>query len=169
MAALTEREAHDAYDALRGILREQEIDWVVEQVEATISLGKPERRRLTKDDLSERAWRWVTPEVSRRKGPAPVFVVADEYTTYERLVLLVEAVRAAIVQPIAFADAVIEMLPPDASQSSLSFRPELESGRGFDVGRDLLRYHRDEVATLNRLLDELLPNSPDATPTRITF
>lgn len=169
MPNLTDAEAIEAFSALRVILRERRLDWVVEQVEATISLGKPERRRLTKDDLSEPAWQLVTPDLSRRKGRASVFVVAEEYTSRERIVLLAEAVRAAIVQPLAFAEALFELLPPGEADASIAFQPELESGVGFTVDRSLLRDRRYDVSVLNRLLDELLQENTDAAPTRIAF
>lgn len=169
MAYLNESEASAAYDSLRQILREYDLQWVMEQVEAAIALGKPERRRLSKDDLSEGAWQWVSPKPSRSRGPAPVFVVAEEYTTSERLVLLVEAIRAAVVQPGEFAAAVLDMLPESLSGEGISLQPELESGVGFTIDRAVLLQRRDQLAVLSTLLDELLPDEPNAAPTRIAF
>src|SRR5690348_12886672 len=97
--SLSDAEAASAYGAIVQRLQELQFGWVVEQVESTIALGKPVRRRLEAHEIPETARSLVSSESpGKRRGAQPMFVVADEFSSVERLEILVNAVRAAVLQ-----------------------------------------------------------------------
>jgi hypothetical protein len=164
---LSDAEAREAYRAIVEILRELRLNWVTEQVESTIALGKPSRRKLEQDELPESMWRLVegAPE-KRRRGPPAVFVIADEFTASEQLEILVDAVKAAVIHTSEFAAAVRQFLP---SGVSAEFRPELESSDGLALEPSDDAHRRDAVRHLGTLLAELLDDQTNANSPRITF
>jgi hypothetical protein len=164
---LSDSDAREAYVAIVEALREVRLSWVTEQVESTIALGKPSRRKLEQGELPESIWRLVegAPE-KRRRSPPAVFVIADEFTADERLEILVNAVRAAVIHTSEFADAVRRFLPNDVPAE---FQPELESSDGFALGPAADSHRRDAVIHLAALLAELVEDQTNADPPGTAF
>jgi hypothetical protein len=170
MIDLTDEESMQAYDALLDRLRELQLGWVIQQVEAAIALGKPEPRRLRKEEVGEPVWRLVSPDASgKRRGTPAVFIVAAEYTVQERLSLLIEAIRASVIEPVTFAADILAFFPESLSESGIQFIPELESVEGFAIDRAVVQSREGAAARLAGLLDELTSSESNAAPTRIDF
>ncbi len=165
MPELSDQEALTTFETIRDTLRSMGLDWVVQQVESTIALGKPRRRRLQKEDVREQVWPIVSPkDATKSRGRPAEFIVAEEYLPRERLVLLADAIRAAVVQPAQFAASVLSSIPEQMATSGVAFRPELESSEGFVVSPAEVLARSEAVQRLSSLLDELTGIEPNAAP-----
>ena len=92
---IDEESARQGYDELRAALRKASLEWIAEQVEQAVSLGKP----VTKEaDASE----FIDDQVvGQRRGRKRLqeFVTTEPYSCTERLRLLLDAIERVTALP----------------------------------------------------------------------
>jgi hypothetical protein len=167
--ALTEAEARNAFEQLSVALREFGLGWVVTQVEEKIALGKVQTRKLPAREPAEFfEGFWEVREVREARGaPAKnsaLFAVAQQYTSQERLEILLESIILAVPTVHDVAEQTFINFAEFVPQERLVFEPEAQVRESFALERDELRTRAEATETLVRLIDELRQGSFDADP-----
>jgi hypothetical protein len=154
---LTESEAADVYGILAEMLRNQELGWLFDAVEARIALGRTVTRRVRDSELSNQREAILEPEYPTRRGGGPqVFTAVETLSARERLLLLVDAIEFGVVLPPKIAETTLETLRRyEPSIDSLRFEEEQEIGETFDVTDAEIIAHLRASDNLLRLLDQL--------------
>ncbi|ESX62692.1 MULTISPECIES: hypothetical protein [unclassified Mesorhizobium] len=124
---MDEQEAKSAYDEISDVLRKVGLNWVVEQVEESIYLGKTV---ITKADASE----FIDDQVAgQRRGRRQMqeFVTTQLFSNIERLNLLLDAIDRILALP-QFATDALKIL----EVKSVTFVSEREGDDGHSLRSD---------------------------------
>lgn len=140
---IDEESARQGYDELRAALRKASLEWIAEQVEQAVSLGKP----VTKEaDASE----FIDDQVvGQRRGRKRLqeFVTTEPYSCTERLRLLLDAIERVTALPAFEREAIAGL---DAQKVTFVSEQDDELNRDLQRDRSL-----DQDATRHRV-QELL-------------
>ncbi|RSV22275.1 MULTISPECIES: hypothetical protein [Sphingomonas] len=140
---IDEESARQGYDELRAALRKASLEWIAEQVEQAVSLGKP----VTKEaDASE----FIDDQVvGQRRGRKRLqeFVTTEPYSCTERLRLLLDAIERVTALPAFEREALAGL---DAQKVTFVSEQDGELNRDLQRDRSL-----DQDATRHRV-QELL-------------
>lgn len=124
---IDEESARQGYDELRAALRKASLEWIAEQVEQAVSLGKP----VTKEaDASE----FIDDQVvGQRRGRKRLqeFVTTEPYSCTERLRLLLDAIERVTALPAFEREALAGL---DAQK--VTFVSEQDGELNRDLQRD---------------------------------
>ena len=98
---MTDQEATETWNFLSTLLKNLDLESVIQRVEAHLRDGRPEAREI--HQFEERAVGgdsfFPEDELRRRTGPRSRYLAVVEYTPRERVQILVDAVLHAIVFP----------------------------------------------------------------------
>lgn len=116
---MTEQDASDYRVRIANILNERSANWIVEQANEQMSLGKLQTKRI---DASETTVDAITqvPRRSSRKSMAE-FLFTVPYTEVEKLSILIEAIDLALIAPVLMEIAIPENL---GSEIGIDFIPD---------------------------------------------
>jgi hypothetical protein len=168
MMPLSDQEALQAFEQLRAALMEVGLAWILDQVDAQLALGKLTPRDLSKGDLM--AVPEGVPTVSyaelRAFAKPGTYVASEEYTSQERIAILIEAIREATsgVVQVGVATGTTIATFTGRGNTDIQFAPDgpLAEFLGTQPS-DRMGYALSEItgrsestAVLARLLDELL-------------
>lgn len=94
-------ESIEIYNKLISALRENKLDWIIDQVTEHIRLGKTVEKEIEtlKEDPSEKmvVYTFGDHVPKFKKGPRATFPVTENYTPQEQLLLLIDAIEQALV------------------------------------------------------------------------
>ena len=149
---LEPREASEVYHRLSEIARAHKLDWLLEDVERQIALGK----EGTKDIQVESTLRSVpTDPLPKRKGRLAKFIVTQPFTEHEKLHLLIEALEAVSVGLSLGILNSYEILGETLrGVQTIGFAPDTEGSEITLIEPDIPR-RKDSVTRLEQLLKEL--------------
>lgn len=108
---LTEQEAQSAFEELQRILRETNLGWVVDEVATEVQVGKERPKKVA---VRERD------AISRRASINGTFTETVEYTSVERLALLVRAVEQVTVELAKMHEVTVDLI----AKAETKGRPE---------------------------------------------
>lgn len=152
---LTLDELDACYSTLADAARKHELDWVVDQVESQIALGKITIGKVRAKEVPLRN----TPEdeaARMAKGRPTKFTLSEEYSAEEKLKILIEAVRHAVRGVWEVAAVVSTSLSENISAlDAVQFMPEGISKESFRLDVDNIEARRRSVVALDALLHEL--------------
>jgi hypothetical protein len=155
---MNDEEIMDTYQKLRYILTENNLYWVVEQVEEAIQRGKLEElqtQRVKESDLRN-------PQLmqSRRntEGSTSVTTVV-EYTSSEKLQMLIEAVQQAIINSSAMENSILDFFQ-QRTDNITSYRfssidADATINKDFSVSQNSKITIEDNIVNLNNSLENL--------------
>jgi hypothetical protein len=168
-------EAEQAFYELTGIMRQLGMSWLLDQVEATVALGKQvlvsesAARKISRTDYRDDLAGSLTVNVARgsatpaeavRRPPKPNQLTRTvPYTPAERLQLLVQALRTAVVGADALERNIVEFATRNQRGSApIVFRPDErpDHAPGHEASRERIRSRESHIAQLDSLLTELL-------------
>ena len=115
--------ASETFQQLEAYLREKGYEWVITQVGEEISAGKIVEEHIS--TLAESRSANLGSQTDYRKGAVAEFVRRAEYTEADKLVLLLEASRRAVLDANAMA-VEIERSFADSGVVKISFHDEAE-------------------------------------------
>jgi hypothetical protein len=157
--ALTEAEALRAFRFLANYLREAELGWVINQVEEKLALGKVQTKKLPARKTPDYFEGFFAVEevttTSPRKGPAPLFAVAEEYSPHERLDVLLDSIVMAVPVVTMVAEKTFENLSGFGVDQKLEFIPEAEVTEPYTLEISAVRARAEVNARLLALINEL--------------
>lgn len=149
---LEPKEASDAYRELSQIATGEGLQWLLEDVERQIALGK----QATKHIQVESTVRGPDADyLPKKKGRPARFIVTGPYSEREKLLLLIEALEAASVGLSRGLLNTYEIIRQDLQDlDALGFAPDTEGSDIMYVKSDFLR-KKPDVMRLGELLQEL--------------
>lgn len=153
--ALTTEEIDAVYSALAQAARDHHLDWVVEQVESQIVLGRIRTGKVRAKEVPLRG----TPgdEVERMsKGRPAKFTLADKYSPQEKLEILIHALDHAVGGVWQTASAVSAFLNNNIPNlSGIKFMPEGISKEPFALVDREIHIRQQAVEHFQALIREL--------------
>lgn len=152
---MTDDEASLTYRVLVSTLRENHLDWVVEQVSRQIESGRPTRKRIA---LRE-SWQQ---ETGRRKSRAE-FVSTVPYTPLEQLRLLVDALDHSVVSTAEMEEFVLKHLPEEAGLNAIKFVAEGTAEESYAIEPNQVQGRMTAAGQLKNLLNEIRNELPYVT------
>ena len=153
--ALTAQKSDEAYSFLAQAARAQGLDWVVQQAESQIALGKIRMGKVRAKEVPLRG----TPEdegVRMSKGRPAKFTLSDEYSSQERLEVLVQALEHALCGVWETAFFVYKFLKASIPNlTEIKFMPEGISKEPFALDDRDLHVAKQPVERFKALIREL--------------
>ena len=158
---MSDADASEAYEALIHILRANNLEWLADQINDEVVLGKikSERIAVTSESALFDATHDAIDSVSRLsvsrlpKAPRAEFLARAEYSALEKFEIAVGAIRAVIVGAVRIQDALSETLK--AANADISFEPGETGDKRHSFRSNDLAAHRIAVSNLDQLLNEL--------------
>jgi hypothetical protein len=145
---MNDRECTQAYKQLGGILDEIALGWVIAQVSAQVKIGKAVQREI-ETLIDEHGARL-------KKGPRATFAVTVEYTPSERLELLIDAIKQAVVSTAQMEDHLVGFCERDqGTPKRIEFRSEEPEGEHRIINRQTVAARLVQANKLNELLEAL--------------
>lgn len=156
---MNEQECIHAFERLIKILNDNGLGWVAEQVNEQIRIGKTIQREIetlkegkgmplfaTVDDYSSKLTR----------GPKATFPVTVEYQPSERLELLINAVRQAIVDTADMEHHLVSFTEKnDETPKKIQFYIDEPNSEPKSISAETIRLRHKNAKRLNELLASL--------------
>jgi hypothetical protein len=148
---------NELFHALSGTLREKGMVWVIDQVNEQIRLGKTESKEIAPDeDYRQTSLPDFVPR-PRTRGRArkkEEFLVTTEYTSKEKLLLLIDAIEQAVVNTSTMVHETLEFTHKEFKIDSVSFY-SVEDQREKTFSQAEFTGEDGPILRLERLLAEL--------------
>jgi plasmid stabilization system protein ParE len=155
---MNDRECTQAYKQLGGILDEIALGWVIAQVSAQVKIGKAVQREIETLRENRGGGLLAIDEHGARlkKGPRATFAVTVEYTPSERLELLIDAIKQAVVSTAQMEDHLVGFCERDqGTPKRIEFRSEEPEGEHRIINRQTVAARLVQANKLNELLEAL--------------
>lgn len=153
---MSESDAREAYEALVNFLRENHLDWLAEQINDEVVLGKvkSERIAVTGDGeiFNDLVVRTILP--ARPKRPSSEFLARAEYSAHEKFDIAVGAIRAVVVGAVRIQDALADTLKEHDNE--IAFVPGETGDTHHAFRASDLSSQRVAVSNLEQLLNQLV-------------
>ena len=152
---MNSQEIESAFEAILEKLRGTPVQWITSQVQDQIQAGKPVVKEVSpvEEDKSERFL--ASLDAPSFKGRRQSRAATEEYSPQERLVLLLNAIEAVVVESPQMEGAVLENLGSlEGGVDAVRFLPErFEEEEGFAFSRTPEDPSRE---SLNRDIKEMI-------------
>ncbi|MCE5200789.1 MAG: hypothetical protein ABFD54_13110 [Armatimonadota bacterium] len=162
---MTNEEARGAYERLYAVLRQHELNWVLNEVDEAIAEGK-----VVLKDVEEIPEQWI--DGTRRRGRRRKVKLLSNipYTDKEKLELLINAISQALVSPSLMAEKTMKVLMPElgSPDTALAFKrdaaaaedipatgPEEEFGMSLSDINKAAEQARGLLAVISQLREEI--------------
>lgn len=154
---MTDEKCLQLYNEFVQLLREHRFDWVVEEVEGQLRLGKTAEERIV---VSEEFALESSPEADAppaRGRPARTrFLKRVDYTARERLLLIIGAVEHAVLDVGEIGLHLLESFQKLGIEARpISFVPDGERGEAKPFLASTLRERQPAIRELRLLLNQL--------------
>ncbi len=154
--ALTIHEAEQCYSALAESAKQNGLDWVLEQTESQIALGKVRSGKIRAKEVPLGSA--SSEDVLRLSKGRPIqFTISEEFTPAEKLRILIEALRYAVCGLWEVASAISESMSDNTpGLRELEFAPEgISSKKAFVLNRQEIHSREAAVKRLDDLMHEI--------------
>jgi hypothetical protein len=151
--ALNESEIKQVVDQLFSILRDNELDWVADQIEEAISEGivtskSPRQLGIRRDVFYE--------EVPFRTPITQKLILVEEYSAEQQLNLAIDSIDRAVVQIYQLTQDTFQFLNKHIRIfREIEFRSELNETKDHSVTKANLDAKTEQITKLKNLLSEL--------------
>lgn len=160
---MDDRECNETYRFLVDILAQSGLDWVIEQVEEQIRLGKTLKKkvdtlRVSRKRFSEQPSLFSVEGHAERfeKGPKATFPVTEEYQAPERLALLIDAIEHAVVNTSEMEYHLINFWGEEVKGfQDIRFHSEELESEPVTIDRQTVSSRLEQGKRLKNLLDRL--------------
>jgi hypothetical protein len=164
---MAEHAALEAYESLLTWLRENNLEWVAEQVENEITLGKIKSERITVEKTEDVSFDRPRISVESYRAPQKLtgrssaeFLARVEYSPYEKFEIATGAVEAVVSGAVKIQDSILELIGP--SSANINFVPGETGDSAHYVQTSDLTERREHVASLTNYLIALRKDVYDA-------
>lgn len=155
---IKEQECTEIFEQLSKVLSESRLDWITSQVSEEIRIGKTIQRQIeTLKDVQESGFATFGDNVGNfKKGPKATYAVTVEYTSEERLELLIDSVRRAVVNTADMEDYLVRFCESDENRpSKIEFHSDESGKQPRLIDRQALVTRFDATRILAELLESL--------------
>ncbi len=153
---LSNHECEELFEGLAALLVDFRLEWVVDQVQNQIRIGKVIEREIEtlKEAKLEQLPLGIRDTYGYAKGPKATFPVTIPYTPSEKLTLLISAIEHVVINTALMEKALAENLSTSRGWEGIEFRSEEEANRVNRIGEiDILR--ADHIKRLAEMLEKL--------------
>ncbi len=162
---MTSEEAQSSIAALNAALRNSGFDWVLREVSVAVERGKEERSEVSFESFDA-----ADQPIHRRGGRKTEVTTTRPLTDIEELLLLVSAIRAAIIDGSEIQiDTLRSFKEAGVENPIISFQPDVPEGfadkgysvedagrgRAFEVNLGQIEDRRGVVGKLKHLIEAL--------------
>ncbi len=155
---MNEQECMRMYEQLVKMLDEKGLEWVTAQVAEQIRIGKTIQREIeTLKEVRDTGFFTVDDYPSRlKRGPKATFAVTVDYEPSERLELLIDAIKQAVVNTADMEHHLIEFCERDEkSPKKIEFRNDEPRNEPKPINRQAIAVRLDSAKKLGELLEAL--------------
>jgi hypothetical protein len=161
--ALTDDEARQVYQTLSRRLQELALAWVVVDVERKLAAGKvvpvavyPSDSRSSAGEAELIASQVVMEPRSTRQRKTVLYTAVEDYSPFERLSILIEAVEFATIRVVEIEQAVFDGLSGIGPElTEVQFLQDSQSVAGLSLSRHDVASERAAFGPLAALIEEL--------------
>jgi hypothetical protein len=162
-------DATSVYYQLLDILRQSEMNWIIDQVNEVLLLGKPQAKKVK--PFREQFTRGQRTEVLYPQpdmlttlgqpvptGPATELTATLAYTPQERLILLIDAIEQAVTESAVMEQRAVQTLEEIGSNQQIrgiTFVSEQENGESRFVSQREIRSRTSAASQLQQLLVQI--------------
>ena len=140
------------------MLNENGLEWVTAQVTEQIRIGKTIHREIeTLKEVRDTGFFTFDDYPSRlKKGPKATFTVTVDYESSERLELLIDAIKQAVVNTAEMEHHLVEFCEQDEkSPKKIEFRNDEPRSESKPINRQAITVRIDSTKKLGELLEAL--------------
>jgi len=157
---VTEQECDQVYGQLIAIMEQAHLGWVVVQLQEQIRFGVPVEREVSTPKhsvLTQDSGFTGRPKKRRRRQSTITFISTRPFTSRERFLLLIEAVKQAVVNTGEMEQVFLQDFAKqvDGRVDAVEFRPEETAAARASLTPQDSSTRAGHVASLSRLLGEL--------------
>ncbi len=148
-------EIRDVDRRLRDVVTNHDLDWVLDQVDEEIRVGKLTQKKVTtyKEDEDRNSFS----DQSFKPVSKAMLTASIEYSDQEKLLLLVDAIEQAVVNTTIMADETVSHLAglrEDRGRPEVKFMPE-DAEEAPSVSLTEISVRRRSATRLAELLNEI--------------
>jgi hypothetical protein len=151
---VSERDAIDAYDALLRALREHKLEWLADQINDEVVLGKTKPERIAVFRESDWPVAVLESVAPRPKPPSAEFLTRVDYSPKEKFDIAVGAIRVVVIGATKIQDALTEAV--GLNEHEIVFAPGETGDTRHAFRSSEVSSHRNAAASLGHYLDELV-------------
>jgi hypothetical protein len=134
---MTEEQCAETYNILANLLRRSNLEWVMDQVDADVRVGKlvakPIREISARHIARSVAFELVETFEPQRRGRSGSIRQRVEYSNRERLQVLIEAIEHAVLHIADLEEATLKLMANTHSSLQIVFEPDGSNERPFKV------------------------------------
>ena len=137
---MTDDECTEVYQILSAYVSSAGLQWVIDQVDETIILGRLVDVPIRERGFAQGATYELVQISSASNRPLPTskskyIQQIQDYTSCERLTMLLDALELAVVRSDDLEQAVFNLLSPNQANISIEFVPERRNDHGFTLSK----------------------------------
>ena len=156
---MTEEQCADSYNFLISLLRDLNLGWITQQVEAAIRVGllieKPIREISSRHTAEGIGFEVIELTESQRRGRSKSIIQRVEYSNRERLKIFVDAIEHAILHTSDLQEATLELMGDNKRLSQIMFEPDGSDEDPFKIDLLDINTRRQAQEILKQTLDQL--------------
>jgi hypothetical protein len=163
--SLTDDEANSAFKILSDAMQQVGFNWVINQVEEKLALGKVQAKKIQAREYPEPTVSLALADQPMRLATKPtsaVFAVSERFSPQERLGVLLDGIDLAVPVVGEVAEQVFKNLESFGNSASVEFAPEADITEEFTLSVEDVLERSASRAHLRALVDELRRAMSDA-------
>jgi len=142
---MTEEQCAETYDLLANLLRRSNLEWVMDQVDADVRVGKLVEKSIreisTRHTERSVAFELIETFEPQRRVRSGSIRQRVEYSNRERLLVLIEAIEHAVLHTAELEEATLKLMANTHASLQIVFDPDGSNERPCSV---------DQAATSSR-------------------
>jgi hypothetical protein len=166
---MAEQEANEAYEILLGWLRNSDLNWVAEQIENEIALGKIRSERISVEKVETRPLQTFSIQMAadhdskKQAGRSSAeFLARVEYDPFEKFEIAAGAVEAVVSGAIKIQKALVTLLSPSSAAITINFVPGETGDSAYSVQMEELENREQHASLLDNYFVMLRKDVRDA-------
>src|SRR5262249_1302237 len=134
---MTEEQGAETYDLLANLLRRSNLEWVMDQVDADVRVGKLVEKSIREisTNHTERTSSFDRIETFEPQSRVSSGAIRQrvEYSNRERLLVLIEAIAHAVLHTAELEEATLKLMANTHASLQIVFEPDGSNERPFSV------------------------------------
>lgn len=156
---MNNNEIEEVYNQLARYMKQNELGWILAQVEEEIALGHVFTEKISVAPDESFFYYDDTRNLEKLKknklNSKANFVISKPYSEKEKLELLIDSVEIGIVNLVEVTHSLFETISEDTNGTEIKFEPEADIKESFDLTHGFITNSKEKSEKLLTLLNEL--------------
>jgi hypothetical protein len=156
---MTEEQCAETYNILAKLLRDSNLEWVMDQIDAEVRVGKLLEKPIREISVGYAnrnvAFELVEATEPQRRGRSGSIRQRVEYSNRERLQVMIEAIEHAILHIADLEEATLKLMHNGDPSIQIAFEPDGSNERPFRVNQADINSRRQFLNQLRQALNQL--------------